>query len=393
MAISLMNAISWKFTGKPWDLNSYPLTPDEVWAKLDLPPEEVRVALNALIGVLNSVTAGSSGAGNLAMTPITAIGTQATVQSIVEAIVTRLQAVTAGLSGAKFIGVETIAGLTGNDVQTLLSALKTLSDGYNTAQTNALGTHKTSTDHDGRYFTETELGANTGAGLVGATAPSGLTGTTTQALINALKTAIDNTVLGQIPDSSLTNVKLSTDIKVGSLAALNTTAKTDVVSAVNEHLSATSPHGAVIASTANKIALRDASGNLTSKQVISDIASGTAPLIVTSPTVVSNLNADMVDGVHANTIAQVLSGGNRIQAGSGTLTVTTGGSSASGLVTFPVPFATTPLMVVSINSSGWAGAGYLHFAVRDDLNNISAVVLLESYTAQTVRFNWIAIGT
>jgi len=207
VTISTMVPISWKFTGKPWDLNSLPLTPDEVWAKLDLPPEEVRASLNVLIGVLNSVTAGSSGAKNIAMTAIPAVGTQADVQAVVEALITRLQAVTASLSGAKFIGVETIAGLTGNDVQTLLIALKTLADGYNTAQTGALTTHKTSADHNGTYFTETELGATTGAGLVGATAPTGLTGTTTQALINALKTAIDNTVLGQIPDRSLTTIK------------------------------------------------------------------------------------------------------------------------------------------------------------------------------------------
>jgi len=43
-------------------------------------------------------------------------------------------------------------------------------------------------------------------------------------------------VLGVISDSSLTNAKLGTDIKVGSLALLNTVTKVDVVSAVNEHL-------------------------------------------------------------------------------------------------------------------------------------------------------------
>lgn len=36
------------------------------------------------------------------------------------------------------------------------------------------------------------------------------------------------------PDGSITNGKLATDVKVGSLASLNTTVKTDVVSAINE---------------------------------------------------------------------------------------------------------------------------------------------------------------
>jgi len=292
--------------------------------------EELRLALNAVVNLLNATTVGASGAKNIAMTPIAVIGTQADVQTVVEAIVTRLQAVTAGLSGAKFVGVETIAGLTGNDVQVLLSALKTLSDTYNTNQTGALtthkasadhdsryataaqgtlatnalpavsytaadvltkiktvdgagsgldadllaglaptsaatvstimqrdaagrakvvapsavddiarkdtvdavqtnlDTHKTSTDHDGRYFTEAELGATTGGGLVGATAPSGLTGTTVQALINALNTAS------------------------------------------NTHIAnTTTAHGATTLSTANTIALRDANGNVVSNLPVS----------------------------------------------------------------------------------------------------------------------------
>ena len=80
----------------------------------------------------------------------------------------------------------------------------------------------------------------------------------------ATKVELANTVLGQIPDNSLTNIKLvnntitnakiangtitateiadgtvsntelATDVKVGSLATLTTTAKTDVTSAINE---------------------------------------------------------------------------------------------------------------------------------------------------------------
>ena len=238
MTIASVAPISWKFTGKPWDLNSLPLTPDQVWAMLDLPPEEVRTALNVLIGILNSVTDGASGADN--------------------------------------VGSTAPAGLTGTTVQALINSIKTYVDANPT------------------------YALSTGAGLVGATAPTGLTGSTVQALINALKTAIDNTVLGQIPDGSLTNIKLATDIKVGSLAALTTTDKSSVTAAVNEHLANTTPHGATASSTANAIALRDASGNLTASALVSNVAAGTAPLIVTSPTAVANLNADMVDGLHAS---------------------------------------------------------------------------------------------
>jgi len=131
--------------------------PSVTKTNMQAPSEELRLALNAVVNLLNATGAGVSGANNTAMTPIPAIGTQANVQTVVEAIVTRLQAVTASLSGAKFIGVETIAGLTGNDVQVLLTALKTLADGYNTAQSNALNAHKSSGDHSGIYYLKTEI--------------------------------------------------------------------------------------------------------------------------------------------------------------------------------------------------------------------------------------------
>ena len=54
----------------------------------------------------------------------------------------------------------------------------------------------------------------------------------------ATKGYVDTTtagvVLGQIPDNSLTDAKLGTDIKIGSLALLDTTDKTGVVNSINE---------------------------------------------------------------------------------------------------------------------------------------------------------------
>lgn len=49
-----------------------------------------------------------------------------------------------------------------------------------------------------------------------------------------LKDQIDALVLGELPAGSIDNTQLDTDIKVGSLAALTTTVKTDITSAVNE---------------------------------------------------------------------------------------------------------------------------------------------------------------
>ena len=89
--------------------------------------------------------------------------------------------------------VQTLADLTQNQA----AAVKVLFD---------------KTGADGKTFLIAllaELAAITAAGNIGATAPSGLTGTTVQALINGLKTLVDNTVLGQIPDGTLTDIKLS----------------------------------------------------------------------------------------------------------------------------------------------------------------------------------------
>jgi hypothetical protein len=58
--------------------------------------------------------------------------------------------------------------------------------------------------------------------------------------VNGAILELYNTIVGivldplVIPDNSLTNAKLTSDIKVGSLASLSTTIKTDVVSAINE---------------------------------------------------------------------------------------------------------------------------------------------------------------
>ncbi|WP_020616156.1 phage tail protein [Paenibacillus daejeonensis] len=53
-------------------------------------------------------------------------------------------------------------------------------------------------------------------------------------------------------------------------------------------------------SAANSVVVQDANQDITVRRLISNMANGTAPLVVTSTTVVPNLNADMVDGRHAD---------------------------------------------------------------------------------------------
>ncbi len=52
--------------------------------------------------------------------------------------------------------------------------------------------------------------------------------------------------------------------------------------------------------TANTVAVRDSSGNISANRFISTVSTGTAPLQVSSTTKVDNLNADLLDGYRAS---------------------------------------------------------------------------------------------
>jgi hypothetical protein len=72
---------------------------------------------------------------------------------------------------------------------------------------------------------------NSGAKNVGVESIAGLTGNDVQALLSALKNQMDSTVLGQIPDGAVTEAKLSSDVKAGLIdyAATTGTANAYVV--------------------------------------------------------------------------------------------------------------------------------------------------------------------
>lgn len=183
------------------------LTYTQLQAKFDEAAGLIKTYLNStLLSELASTTDSSAGADNIGATAIPDL-TGTTVQALLESLRNNLKATTDGASGADFVNATAIAGLSGTTVQALLEAIDA-----------ALTTHKSSADHDGRYFTETELSSTTdsssGADRIGATAISG-SPTTVQGILEWLKTQIDNTVLGQVPDGSLTTQKMATEQKRG----------------------------------------------------------------------------------------------------------------------------------------------------------------------------------
>jgi hypothetical protein len=188
------------------------MTSAELKAWFDNSPEELRVMLNAVIDDLLATLDGASGADNIGSTAITDLdGT--TVQTIMESLRNKLKSIVDGTSGADFVNATAISGITGATVQALLESLKAYTETKDAAQTSALTTHKSSSDHDGRYFPKAEIQAITdgasGADKTGATQVATGSGTTVQTILEWLYQEIINVTLGQIQDGSLTDVKLS----------------------------------------------------------------------------------------------------------------------------------------------------------------------------------------
>ena len=93
MALPTIPEISFKFVGKPDNLNSV-LGPDEIKAALDAGPEEVRLAVIALTNALKSVVDGSSGADNIGATAIST--SPSNVQGILEWLKDQVDLIVAG---------------------------------------------------------------------------------------------------------------------------------------------------------------------------------------------------------------------------------------------------------------------------------------------------------
>lgn len=80
---------------------------------------------------------------------------------------------------------------------------------------------------------ESTTPGSSGAENIGSATVSGLAGNTIWAQISALWTAVQNIVIGTLPDNSVTNDKIATASKIGLLADLTTSVKTSIVSAIN----------------------------------------------------------------------------------------------------------------------------------------------------------------
>lgn len=157
-----------------------------------------------LVNKYNKTTDNNSGADNIAITTIQTYSATS-VQEFLEELLNSLQAIADGVSGADLVGATAIDGINGVTIQSILESLKSYIDTYNSTQDSNLNTHKSSGDHDDRYYTQLEIDTDF-----------------------ATKDELFDVTLGLIPDNSLTTAKMATEQKRGSangVASLNSNQK------------------------------------------------------------------------------------------------------------------------------------------------------------------------
>lgn len=286
MALTQMDDFTFKHSSQIDALYTQ-YTANQIKSLFDSRGVELRTALNLLITALSS----TNGASDIGTSTIQDIG-GANIQAMLQSIRDKLKSVSDGTSGADFVNATSIAGLSGSTVQSLLEALKTYVDTYNTnhklststdhdnryyteteidsketslnnsinnlagngrttetvkGNADSIANHKVSGDHDTRYFTKDQLQSiadgSSGADNIKATPINANSGNTVQAQLEWLLTQIAVAATGSIPDGSITEAKLAQALidkinaalsNVGVLTTLLTTNKTSSVNAINE---------------------------------------------------------------------------------------------------------------------------------------------------------------
>jgi hypothetical protein len=150
-------------------------------------------------------------------------------------------------------------------------------------------------------------------------------------------------------------------------------------------------------------------GNMQGSQLVSTIASGTPPIVVTSPTMVPNLNADTVDGIQGASI--VTKTGNHAMAGALTigpfagassgliLPVSSGATERSSLIMGDYELGTDPLGTGDGNKfyvykGGTGAASILHLTTSTAVWFGNTEFLLQGAVGDnpSQRFHWNGLG-
>lgn len=131
-------------------------------------------------------------------------------------------------------------------------------------------------------------------------------------------------------------------------------------------------------------------------QIVSSLATGTSPLSVTSTTVNTNLNADLLDGIHSTGFARHFSSGQIIAHGSFTSAAFSGAnpSTASGTFNFGVTFGATPILLLSCTALTSNTSTFINVGTTLSTTQGSYRAALGSGSStSTVTIYWVAIGS
>jgi len=206
---------------------------------------------------------------------------------------------------------------------------------------------------------------NTPTGIAKGDVGLGLVDNTSDATKNAAAVALTNktaiTAAGIV-----TGTQLASTIATGT--APLTVTSTTMVTNLNANL--LNGIGQTTAATASTIAARDASANLTANALVSTVATGTAPFTVTSTTVVPNLNASTVAAYGPSQAA----GATTLAARDGNANVSARGFLPS-FTTQAAAAATTTLTIASSSVQEFTGA-----AIQTAVLPTTSVVAGASYT-------------
>jgi hypothetical protein len=141
------------------------------------------------------------------------------------------------------------------------------------------------------------------------------------------------------------------------------------------------------------------SGVLQGSRLTSTVATGTAPLSVTSTTAVTNLNADLLDGIHSTGFARHFTSGQIIAHGSFTSAAFSGTPATVGgtngiAFNFGVTFGATPTLLLTC--SALTGNTTTVVNVGTTLSTTQGsyrAALVAGTSTSTVTIHWVAIGT
>jgi hypothetical protein len=139
----------------------------------------------------------------------------------------------------------------------------------------------------------------------------------------------------------------------------------------------------------------DAYGNLVPRNPSTVAAGNTWGVVDKNGNIVLNVFTDgtgKVQGVNSNNLAQVLSGGYKIQSGQVAITISTANSYTPVTVTFPEAFLSAPYTFASYASNIVAGSDITATVNATNNTATQTTIGVVRNNTGTVYVNWFAIG-